>query len=154
MIKILFICHGNICRSTMAEFVLKHLVKQNNLAEQFYISSKATHHDEIGNDTHQGTKQKLREMNIPFEKRKAAQIVKDDYNNFDYIICMDNANVKNVISIVGKDKDNKVKLLLSFDNMERDIKDPWYTGNFDETYDDINRGCQALLNRLTSDNLI
>lgn len=145
MINIMFVCHGNICRSTMAEFVLKDMVKKKNLDNKFNIASSATSREEIGNDTHYGTKQKLREMNIPFTPRKAVQITKADYDKYDYILCMDRNNIRNISRIIPNDKDSKIKLLLDFSQNPRSIADPWYTGNFDETYDDILEGCECLL---------
>ncbi|MFI3327180.1 MAG: low molecular weight protein-tyrosine-phosphatase [Clostridia bacterium] len=136
MTKILMICHGNICRSTMAEFVLKNMVQKQGLQDEFYIESAGTSREEIGNDTHHGTKAKLKEMNIPFTKRHARQVTKADYNNFNYLICMDKNNLRNLARIIGTDTENKVSLLLDFANEHKDIADPWYTGNFDETYED------------------
>lgn len=148
MIKIMFVCHGNICRSTMAEFVMKDLVRKAGLADKFIINSSATSREEIGCDTHYGTKAKLREMNIPFSKRKAVQITKQDYNMYDYIIVMDNNNLRNLSYIIGEDTEHKVYKMLSFVGENRDVKDPWYTDNFDETYADVDKACRALLAKL------
>ncbi len=148
MIKVLMICHGNICRSTMAEFVLKDMVRKAKVDKNFIIESAGTSREEIGSDTHHGTKSKLREMNIPFKKRSARQVIKDDYLKFDYLICMDKNNLRNLSKIIGDDKDSKVSLLLDFCGTHRDIADPWYTGNFDTTYDDIKHGCESFLNQL------
>lgn len=148
MIKILFICHGNICRSTMAEFVFKDLVAKEGWADQFYIESAATSREEIGNDTHPGTKRKLTEVGIPYTKRKARQVTKQDYDTYDYLIIMDQENKSGLNRIIGADSDKKVFKLLDFAGQNRDIADPWYTGNFDETYDDVVEGCQALLEKL------
>lgn len=143
MIKVLFICHGNICRSTMAEFVLKDMAKKRNATEEFYIQSAATSREEIGNDTHYGTKAKLDEVGIPYTKRKARKMTKADYDKFDYIIGMDDANIQNILRIVGGDKEGKVSKLLDWANIDRSIADPWYTGNFDETHDDVVKGLEA-----------
>lgn len=147
-IHIQFVCHGNICRSTMAEFVFKDLVNKAQLNKDFIIDSTATSREEIGNDTHHGTKTKLRALNIPFTPRKARQITKDDYNSADYIIIMDENNRRNLERLLGPDTDHKIHKMLSFIGETRDVKDPWYTGNFDETYDDIAPSCKALLKHL------
>lgn len=145
MIKILFICHGNICRSTMAEFVMKHLVNQKNLNEDFYIESKATSTEEIGNPPHPGTLRKMKEENIPVCPHYASQMTYSDYKKFDLIIGMDRWNYTNIMRIIGSDDENKVHLLLDFTKNPKDIADPWYTGNFDETFFDVMNGCTALL---------
>ena len=137
MVNILFICHGNICRSTMAEFYMKHIVNNAGLSDSIYIESSAT--------SHYGTKQKLDEMGIPYTRRKARQVTVDDYHNFDYLIIMDENNGRNLKRIIGNDIDSKVYKAMSFVGENRDVKDPWYTGNFDETYDDVSRSCDALL---------
>lgn len=148
MLKVLFVCHGNICRSPMAEFVFKDMVKKLGREEEFIIDSAATSTEEIGSDIHRGTKAVLTQMNIPFNKRQARQITKADYEKYDYIICMDEANVRNLRRIIGDDRDKKVHKLLSFANDSRDVADPWYTGNFDKTYKDIVVGLTAFLNKI------
>lgn len=145
MKKVLMICHGNICRSTMAEFVLKDLVQKQGVSDQFHIESAGTSREELGNDTHYGTKEKLRQMGVPFAKRRARQVTKADYDAFDYLICMDKYNLRNLARIIGSDDENKVHLLLDFANDPADIADPWYTGNFDQTYNDVVRGCKGFL---------
>ena len=145
MTKILFICHGNICRSPMAEFVMKHMVRERGLEKGFYIASAATSREEIGNDIHYGTRAKLREEGIPFARRQAVQLRLEDYEKYDYLIAMDRNNLHNIQRIIGEDPAGKVRLLLEFAGEYRDIADPWYTGNFDETYEDVTKGCEALL---------
>ena len=164
MPKVLFICHGNICRSPISEFVLKDMVEKLGIADkfefvfrdmvrragredEFYIESAATSREEIGNDTHPGTKGKLRENGIPFERHYARQITKADYDKFDYLIGMDDANVRNIQRICG-DPEHKITKLLDHAGANRSIADPWYTGNFDETYDDVIEGCEALREEL------
>jgi protein-tyrosine phosphatase len=145
MVKIMFVCHGNICRSPMAEFVFRHMVKDKHILDKFIIASSATSREEIGNSVHHGTKRKLREVGISCDGKTAVQLTKKDYKNYDYIICMESYNMKNVLKIIGEDKEGKVHRLLDFSTPSRDIADPWYTGNFDETYKDIVEGCTALL---------
>lgn len=145
MIKILFVCHGNICRSPMAEFVMKDLVRKAGREDQFIIASKAARRDELGNDTHYGTKAKLRQMGVPFEKRKATLLSKSDYDAYDYLIAMDRENVSDMLRLFGGDPDKKIHLLLEFADLKREVADPWYTGNFDETYEDVMIGCKGLL---------
>lgn len=145
MIKILFVCHGNICRSTMSQFVFQHMVNNLNIADQFYIDSRATSTEEIGNPPHRGTIKKMREVGIPVISHRATQISWSDYHKFDYIIGMDTWNMRNLDRMLKGDPDGKVYKLLSFAGTDRDIADPWYTGNFDETYDDVVEGCEGLL---------
>ena len=145
MIKILFICHGNICRSPMAEFVMKDLVKKAGLADQFEIASAATSREEIGNPVHRGTRNKLKQYGISVDGKDAVQMTSADYRYYDYIIAMERYNLRNMERFVHGDPDHKVHLLLDFTDRKGDIADPWYTGNFDETYDDVLEGCQGLL---------
>lgn len=144
MTKIMFICLGNICRSPMAEFVMKELVRQRGEEDAFEIASCATSREEIGNDVHWGTRSKLREMKIPFTKRAAVQLTRADYEEWDYLIAMDTSNIRNIQRITGGDPEGKIHLLLEFTGENRSIADPWYTGDFDETYRDVKRGCEAL----------
>lgn len=145
MIKILFVCHGNICRSTMAESVMTHLIQQNRAADRFLIASAATSREEIGNPPHYGTVRKLREVGIPLVPHRAVQMTLADYREYDYLIGMDSANICNMRRIAGGDPMHKISRLLDFTGYPRDIADPWYTGNFDETYEDVLEGCEALL---------
>ena len=153
MTKVLFVCLGNICRSPMAEYILKDMVKKKGIENRFYISSAATSYEEIGNDMHYGAKDKLDEMGIPYTKHKARRIEKQDYEKYDYIIGMEERNIQN-IRIVGNDKENKVYRLLDFSKNPRDIADPWYTGNFTVTYNDIVEGCTGFLDYLKRENII
>lgn len=144
----MFVCHGNICRSPMAEFLMKDLVKSNGKENNFYICSSATSLEEIGNPIHRGTREILNKHKVKFDDHRAIQLTKTDYDKYDYIIGMDNFNVKNILRIIGTDTSNKVFKLLDFVG-GGDVKDPWYTGNFDETYTDISRGITALYNEIT-----
>ncbi len=148
MIKVLFICHGNICRSTMAEFVMKEFVKRQGRESEFYISSAATSREEIGNDVHYGTRRKLEEEGIPCSHHRAVQVVPADYDKYDYLIVMDENNIRNLKRIIPDDPEKKIHKLLAFAGSARDIADPWYTGNFDDTFDDITAGIIGLLNRI------
>lgn len=153
MIKILMVCHGNICRSPMAEFVMKHLVSEAGLSDHIYVASAATSTEEIGNDIHRGTRRKLLQKGIPFSPRHAIQMTRKDYDKYNYLIGMDTWNIRNMKWIAGGDPDGKIHKLLSFAGKSGDIADPWYTGNFDETYDDVLEGCQALLEKIINDGL-
>lgn len=152
MHKILFICHGNICRSTMAEFVMKDLVKKAGREKEFEIASAATSREEIGNDIHYGTQNVLREKGIPFERRQAVQMTRNDYRYYDLIVAMDKENLRGINRIIGFDGDNKVKLLLSYAGQPAgEVADPWYTGNFEATYKDVLQGCKGLLESFLAD---
>ena len=150
MYKILFVCHGNICRSPMAEFVMKDIVKQAGRSDEFYIASCATSTEEIGNPVHHGTRRKLAEVGISCDGKRAVQLTKSDYNKYDYIIAMDEMNIRNIMRIIKSDPEGKVSLLLSHAGMSGSIADPWYTGNFDDTYRDVLLGCKALFNEIVS----
>ncbi|MCM1264370.1 MAG: low molecular weight phosphotyrosine protein phosphatase [Butyrivibrio sp.] len=148
MIRILFVCHGNICRSPMAESIMTHMVRQQHLENRFIIASAATSREEIGNTPHYGTVGKLRSVGIPLVPHRAVQMTKEDYNKYDYLIGMDQMNLRNMMRILISDEEHKVYRLLDFGNRPRDIADPWYTGNFDVTYDDIVEGCESFLEYL------
>ena len=154
MIKILFICLGNICRSPMAEFLLKDMVKERGIAGDFYIASAATSTYEIGNPVHRGTRAKLAQYGISVAGKTAVQLTKEDYAKYDYLIGMDTANIRDIMRIIGSDPQHKVYKLLQFAGSERNIADPWYTGNFDVTYDDIYEGCIALLDYLQNKTIV
>ena len=145
MKKILFVCHGNICRSPMAEMVMKHLVKEAGREKEFFIDSAATDTDAIGCGIHRGTRNKLVRQQIPFTEHYARLVRSEDYSDFDLIVCMDEENLRHIKYIISSDPDSKIKKLLWYSNLQRDVADPWYTGNFDETFDDIYKGCSDLL---------
>ena len=143
MIRICFVCLGNICRSPMAEFVMKDKVNKLGISDKFIIDSRATSYEESGNDIHYDTKEILDLNNIPYSKRKATRVEKSDLDKYDYFICMDSSNVRNLSYILGDS--SKISMLL-----DRDVADPWYTGNFKVTYDDINKGIVDLINKINS----
>ncbi len=154
MIKVLFICHGNICRSTMAQSVFADMVAKQHMEHLFEIDSAATSREEIGNTPHYGTVNKLRQVGIPLVPHRARQMTKQDYEYFDYLIGMDDYNIRNMQRIAGGDPDGKIYALLQFAGSTRNIADPWYTGNFDETYDDVCEGLHAFLAYLQKESLI
>lgn len=145
MTRVLFVCLGNICRSPMAEAVFKDIVDKKGMANEFYIESAATSTEEIGSPVHYGTRKKLASVGISVEGKTARQIKREDYDKFDYILAMESRNITDILKIVGADPENKVHRLLDFSDNPRDIADPWYTHNFDVTYDDIVEGCNALI---------
>ena len=150
MKKVLFVCLGNICRSPMAHIVFQNMVNEKGLEYEFEIDSAGTegYNEMCHAGIHRGTKEILKRKCIPFEEHYSRRIRKQDYEYYDYIIAMDEENIYDIQSIVGKDKDNKIKRLLDYTNKPRNIKDPWYTGNFDETYEDVIEGCEAFLEYL------
>ena len=149
MIRVLFVCHGNICRSTMAEFVLKDMVVRRGLADEFEIESAATSTEEIGNPVHPGTVGELRRHDIGgFEKKRARQLRRGDYDAFDLIIGMDEANMRNMDRMLGGDPAGKLHKMLEFAGSTRDVTDPWYTGDFATAYEDVCDGCRGLLGYL------
>ena len=145
MIKILFVCHGNICRSTMAQCMLQQKVKERAMPERFIIDSRATSTEEIGNPPHPGAVRKLKEKGIPVIPHRASQITWQDYEDFDYIIGMDSWNIRNLHRMLHGDPDGKVYKMLTFAGSDRDIADPWYTHDFEATYRDLEEGCEAFL---------
>lgn len=148
MIKVLFVCHGNICRSPMAEFIMKDLVQKAGVSGQFEIASAATSTEEIGNPVHRGTRDKLRRVGISTDGKTAVQLKKSDYLKYDYLIGMDTWNIRNMQRMLGGDPEGKIYKLLTFANSERDVADPWYTGDFEATYQDVMAGCKGLMRHL------
>lgn len=144
-IKVLMVCHGNICRSTMCESVFTYMVKERHIDRLFEIYSAATSREEIGNGPHYGTVSKLRQAGIPVVPHRAVQMTKADYDYYDYLIGMDTANIRNMNRIAGGDPDGKIYKLLSFAGIGRDVADPWYTGDFEATYQDVVAGCEGFL---------
>ena len=155
MIKVMFICHGNICRSPMAEFILKEMVKKLGAEKDFYIASSATSREEIwgdiGNPVYPPAKEELARHGISCDGKHAVQLTKADYDKYDLLLCMDNTNMRNAKRIIGSDPDDKLHLLLDYAG-GGSIADPWYFGNFDRTYADIVRGCRGLLRQYGYDN--
>lgn len=148
MKKILFICHGNICRSPMAEFVMKDLVQKTGLSDHFYIESAATSTEEIGNEVYPPAKRKLAEHGISCKGKTARQMTRSDYQRFDLLIGMDDWNIRNMTRIAGGDPEGKIHKLLDYTDRKGDVADPWYTGDFDATWRDVTEGCRELLKSL------
>ena len=151
MIRVMFVCLGNICRSPMAECVLKDMVKKRGLAQRFIIDSSATSTEEIGNPIHYGTRTRLRQAGVLLVEHRATQLKASDYGKYDYFIGMDTSNRRNMLRILGGDPEGKVHLLLDFTDHPRDVADPWYTGNFDTTYEDVVAGCEGFLHTVLTD---
>ena len=154
MIKILFICHGNICRSPMAEFIMKNLVEERGLSTEFHIASAATSTEEIGSRVHHGTAAILDRLGIDYSGKRARQMTKKDYQDYDMLIGMDEWNMRNMNRIAGGDPEGKRHLLLDFTDRPGDVADPWYTRNFEVTYRDIMDGCEGLLRYLEENGMI
>ena len=148
MVRILFVCHGNICRSPMAEFVMKDLVRKAGREEAFHIESAATSTEEIGNDVYPPARRKLAEHDISCKGKTARQMTRGDYERFDLLIGMDSWNIRNMKTICGGDPDGKIHQLLDFTERPGDVADPWYTGDFEATWRDVLLGCQCLLKQL------
>lgn len=168
--KILFVCHGNICRSTMAQYVFEHLARESKVSARFYVDSAATSREEIGRGPHAGTRKKLAQQGIVCGDHRARQLTRADYDAFNLIVGMDDENLDGIYRIISgdtgygwgwrpfdraevakADPEGKVHLLLDWSSRPRDIADPWYTGNFDKTFDDVLEGCKALLDFLLAD---
>ncbi len=147
MTKILFVCHGNICRSPMAEFVMKDLVKKAGLEKEYLIESAATHTDEIGSPVYAPARRKMQEHGLSCQGKFARLITKQDYGRFDYLIGMDGRNIHNMHRVFGGDPDGKINLLLDYAGIHREVADPWYTGDFEATWQDVVTGCTALFER-------
>lgn len=150
MYNILFICYGNICRSPMAEMIFKDLIIKNNKRYMMSCVSRATSIEEIGNDIYPQAKRKLVQMGVTCESHRATQVTKSDYDKFDYIIVMEERNKRDLLRIIGEDKDNKIHLLLEYTDNIKDIDDPWYSGDFDTAFNEINEGCIGLFNYLVN----
>lgn len=144
MTKILFVCHGNICRSPMAEFVMKDIVRRRGIADKFHIESAATSREALGCSVHSGTRRMLSAAGIDCSGKRAVQMTRDDYDRFDWLIGMEESNLRDMRRITGGDPDGKIRSLLSFAGSGRGIADPWYTGDFKSTWDDVTEGCEAL----------
>lgn len=153
MKKIMFVCHGNICRSPMAEFIFKKMLSEKGISGNFVVASSATSTEEIwgdvGNPVYPPAKKELLKHGITCDGKRAVQLKKSDYDKYDYFIAMDSMNVRNIMRIFGSDKEGKVSKLLDHTSEKGDVADPWYTGKFDVTYSDIEKGCRALLKELT-----
>ena len=145
MMKILFVCHGNICRSPMAEYILKALLRARGLEDRYYVESAAVSTEEIGNPIYPPARRCLSQHGVPFDVRQARQITRADYDRFDRIICMDASNLRMLRYIIPDDPQGKVHLMMSYTGRSRDVADPWYTGDFETTFQDILTACEAML---------
>ena len=155
MIKVLFVCHGNICRSPMAEFIFKHIIAQNETKNQYYISSSATSTEEIwngiGNPVYPPAREELAKHGIGCDGKRAVQLQKSDYDKYDLFVGMDSTNIRNMYRILGNDPDNKIHKLMDYTGRGGDVADPWYSDRFDITYRDVYEGCLALLEALENE---
>ena len=154
MIKIMFVCHGNICRSPMAEFILKDMAKGQGIADKMQIASCATSTEEIGNSVYPPAKAELARHGLDAKGKRAVQLTRADYENYDLLIAMDSNNIRNIHRMIGGDPLGKVKKLMDYTSRGGDVADPWYNGHFDRTYDDIYDGCLCLMKHLKDNNLI
>ena len=156
MKKIMFVCHGNICRSPMAEFIMKDMLVRAGLEKDAFVSSSATSSEEIwngvGNPIYPPAREMLKKHGISCEGKRAVLLKSSDYDKYDIFICMDNNNVRNAIRIFGSDRENKVKKLMDYTARGGEVADPWYSGNFDVAYNDIQEGCKALFKELFGSN--
>ena len=149
MKKIMFVCYGNICRSPLAEFVFRDIVKKAGKEKDYYIESSATSTEELGNPVYRHTAKILDRLGIDYSNKRAQKLTMKDYDNYDLFIGMDKNNLRDMNSILGGDKEGKIKLLLSFAGREEDVADHWWTRDFEKSYQDILEGCSALFNQLT-----
>ena len=153
MTKIMFVCHGNICRSPMAEFIFKKMIKEKGLSDRFFVSSSATSREEIvgniGNPVYPPARAELLKHGIDPMDKRAVQLTREDYEKYDLFIAMDSMNVRNMMKIIGSDPQNKVRKLMDYTSRGGDVADPWFTGNFEITYRDVTDGCEGLLKSLT-----
>ncbi len=146
MVRVLFVCHGNICRSPMAEFIFKALLQAKGLEGEYYVESAATSTEEIGNPIYPPARRLLSQHGVPFDRNKTARQVRaEDYGRFDRIVCMDRLNLSWIKRIIPQDPEGKIHLLMSYTGCGRDVADPWYTGDFETTFQDILSGCEAML---------
>jgi len=155
IIKIMFVCHGNICRSPMAEFIFKDLINKKGVSKKYYISSSATSTEEIwngvGSPVYPPARNELLKHGLSCEGKRAVQLKKSDYDDYDYLVAMDENNLRNIFRIVGFDSDKKVSKLMNYTSRGGDVADPWYSGDFEKCYRDIYDGCISLLERLEGD---
>ncbi len=148
MVKVMFVCHGNICRSPMAEFIFKNMLRERGLAERYIVNSCATSTEEIGNSIYPPAQAELRRRGIPFDGHRAVQLKASDYDKYDLLIGMDSMNIRNINRIIGSDSGGKVHKLLDFTPRGGSVDDPWYTDRFDVAFDDISEGCRGLIDFL------
>ena len=151
VVKILFVCHGNICRSPMAEFMMKDMVRREGLEARFEIASAATSAEELGSPVYPAARERLRRAGVSCAGKTARRMTRDDYDRYDLLVGMDRQNLRNMLRITGGDPDGKLHTLLSFAGSDREVADPWYTGDFDAAFDDVTAGCRALLQTLKDD---